>query len=152
MGYTASANAATVQEQWFIVDAAGQTLGRLATEIAYTLRGKHLPTYTPHVNPQAHVVVINAAGVQLTGKKWTDKKYHRHTGYIGGLKTVTAQELRDKKPEELIRHAVHGMLPKNRLGACLMTNLRIYAGSEGEERHKAQKPQPLPKRTAEAAA
>jgi large subunit ribosomal protein L13 len=149
MGYTASAKPADLQEQWFYVDAEGQILGRLASDIAYVLRGKHMPNYTPHVNMKTHVIVLNAGKVRLTGKKWDDKKYYRHSGWVGGLRETNARQLLAKKPGELVRLAVWGMLPKNRLSHVTMTRLRIYA-SPGHN-HQAQKPQPLPQRTAASA-
>ena len=128
-------------ETWYLVDAENQTLGRLATRIAGILRGKHLPTFSPHISPRTHVIVINAEKVRLTGKKWTDKEYHWHTSWPSGLRSTTPQKLLEKKPEEIIRRAVWGMIPKNRLGNATMTRLRIYAGSNHP--HTAQNPQIL---------
>lgn len=146
MGYTASAKSHELQEQWYVVDAEGQVLGRLASEIAYVLRGKHMPNYTPHANMRTHVIVVNADKVVLTGDKWVEKKYYRHSNWVGGLREASARELREKKPTELLRIAVWGMLPKNRLGRATMSRLRLYASPEHP--HAAQQPQPLPKRTA----
>lgn len=130
-----------VERAWHLVDARGQTLGRLATRIATILRGKHKAAYTPHVDTGDFVVVVNAGDVRLTGNKWADKKYYRHTGYPGGIKSISAERLVATKPEELIRLAVKGMLPKNRLGRKMFTKLKVYAG--GEHPHEAQRPQPL---------
>ena len=149
MGYTASAKSQDLEEQWFYVDAEGKILGRLASDIAYVLRGKHMPNYTPHVNMKTHVIVLNADKIRLTGNKWTDKKYYRHSNWVGGLREASAKEVLEKKPEELIQMAVWGMLPKNRLSRVTMTRLRVYAGPDHD--HQAQKPQPLPVRTASAA-
>ena len=131
----------SIDRQWYLVDAADQTLGRLASEVASVLRGKNKPSYTPHLDTGDFVIVINADKIRLTGNKWTQKLYHRHTGYIGGLKTTSAKELMEKRPEELIRRAVKGMLPKNRLGSQLYTKLKVYAG--GDHPHQAQTPEPL---------
>jgi len=147
MGYTASANSKTLTEQWYVVDAKDKILGRLATDIALVLRGKHLPTYTPHANMMTHVIVVNAEKVRLTGDKWTEKKYQWHgTNQPGGFKETTPERLNAKKPGELVRFAVQGMLPKNRLGHATMKRLRIFAGPN--HTHQAQLPQPLPVRTA----
>ncbi|MDY6824281.1 MAG: 50S ribosomal protein L13 [Thermodesulfobacteriota bacterium] len=139
--YTYSAKNSDNENRWYVVDADGAVLGRMATEIARRLRGKHNPIFTPHVDTGDAIVVINAEKVRLTGKKWDDKLYHRHSGYIGGLKSVNAKTLREKKPEELVRNAVRGMLPKNRLGRALLKKLKIYAGPEHP--HTAQQPEPL---------
>lgn len=130
-----------VERKWYIVDAAGQTLGRLATQVATIIRGKHKPEYTPHVDTGDYVIVINAAQVVLTGNKLQDKKYYRHSGYVGGLKVTSAQELLNKYPERVIERAVHGMLPKNRLGEKMKLKLKVYAGSEHP--HQAQTPEVL---------
>ncbi len=132
---------AFTDRKWVVIDAEGKVLGRLVTEIANILRGKNKPVYTPHVDTGDFVVVINAAKVKLTGKKWEQKVYYRHSGYIGGLKSLTAKEMLEKKPEELIRHAVKGMLPKNRLGRKIFKKLNVYEGSEHP--HEAQQPTPL---------
>lgn len=135
---TVSANKKTVDKQWLLVDAEGQTLGRLASKIAILLRGKHKPNFTPHVDCGDNVVVINAEKIHLSGNKWEDKTYQRFTGYPGGQRSRTASELLDKKPTSLVESAVKGMLPKNKLGAQLFRNLRVYTGTEhGQE---AQKP------------
>lgn len=125
--------------RWIIVDAEGKVLGRLASYIAARLRGKHLPTFTPHVDNGDFVVVINAEKVRLTGKKWDQKLYRRHTGYMGGLKEVTARKMLQEHPERLLYFAVKGMLPKNRLGRKLLKKLKIYTGSKHP--HEAQQPQ-----------
>lgn len=128
-----------VSKQWFIVDAAGQTLGRLSSQVASLLRGKHKPQFTPHQDTGDFVIIINAEKIVLTGKKLQQKKYYRHSGYMSGLKVTTAQQLRDKRPDRMIEHAVYGMLPKNKLGDALKTKLKVYAGSEHP--HQAQLPQ-----------
>jgi large subunit ribosomal protein L13 len=139
--YTYSARDTDFQGKWYVVDASDLILGRLATVVAARLRGKHNPLFTPHTDTGDFVIVINAEKIRLTGKKWTQKLYHHHTGYIGGLKTASARELMEKRPEELVRRAVKGMLPKNRLGSQLYTKLKVYAG--GEHPHQAQTPEPL---------
>ncbi|RME39012.1 MAG: 50S ribosomal protein L13 [Deltaproteobacteria bacterium] len=138
---TKSANAATVQKNWYVVDLENKVLGRAAAQIAHILRGKHKPVYTPHVDTGDFVIVVNADKVRLTGKKLADKKYYRHSGYPGGLKEITAGKLLEKKPEELIKKAVKGMLPKNKLGRQMFRKLKVYAG--GEHPHAAQQPKPL---------
>jgi len=138
---TFSAKPETVKRDWFVVDAEGKTLGRLATEIALRLRGKHKPEYTPHVDTGDYIVVVNAEKVRVTGRKSTDKMYHRHTGYIGGLKSISFNKLIDHKPELVIETAVKGMLPKNALGRAMYSKLKVYAGSEHP--HAAQQPQQL---------
>ena len=129
----------SVEAKWYVVDAAGQTLGRLASEVASIIRGKHKPQFTPHVDTGDFVIVINAEKVRLTGKKWNQKKYYRHSKYPGGLKVTTAAQMRDRTPERLVELAVHGMLPKNRLGEKLKHKLKVYAGSEHP--HAAQNPE-----------
>jgi len=129
------------QRQWYLVDAQGKVLGRLASEVARILRGKHKPTFTPHLDGGDFVIVVNAGGVRLTGKKLEKKVYYRHTGYPGGIRETTAEKLLDRRPEELVRLAVKGMLPKNRLGRKLLTKLKVYAGPEHP--HEAQKPERL---------
>ena len=136
---TPSLNSTSVDKQWLLIDAEGQTLGRLSSEIAKLLRGKHKPGFTPHVDCGDNVVVINAEKITLTGNKLSDKQYIRHTGYPGGQRIVTATQLQAKAPHQLIEKAVKGMLPKNRLGAKLLKNLNVYAGNEHP--HAAQKPQ-----------
>lgn len=139
--YTYSANKNDNPGKWCVVDAQGAVLGRLASTVATRLRGKHNPLYTPHVDTGDWVVVINADKVVLTGRKWDKKNYYRHSGYIGGLKTITAKKLLEKKPEDLVRFAVKGMLPKNRLGSKLFKKLKVYAGNEHP--HSAQQPEAL---------
>lgn len=131
-----------VERTWYVVDASGKTLGRLATQIASVLRGKHKPTFTPHVDTGDFVVVINADKVELTGKKWDRKLYYRHSGYPGGLRVRTARQVKDQHPDRLLRLAVWGMLPHNRLGRQQYKKLRVYAGPEHP--HTAQKPEPFP--------
>ena len=131
----------SIKRQWFIVDAKGETLGRLSTRVAAVLIGKHKPDFTPHADCGDFVVVINAEHVHLTGKKWTDKLYPRHTQYPGGLLTETAGEIKAKHPERLIEHSVRGMLPTNKLRALRMKRLRVFAGAD--HAHDAHKPQPL---------
>jgi large subunit ribosomal protein L13 len=135
---TVSANAATVNKEWVLVDADGQTLGRLASKVAKLIRGKYKPNYTPHVDCGDNVVIINAEKIVLTGNKWRDKSYIRHTGYPGGQRSLTATEMFEKDPTRLIEKAVKGMLPKNTLGSALYRNLYVYAGSE----HKQQGQEP----------
>jgi large subunit ribosomal protein L13 len=135
---TISANKATVNKAWLLVDAEGQTLGRLSSKVANLLRGKHKPSFTPHVDCGDNVVIINAEKVTLSGNKWAEKTYLRYTGYPGGQPATTAIQLLEKNPASIVERAVKGMLPKNRLGAELFRNLKVYAGSEhGQE---AQKP------------
>jgi large subunit ribosomal protein L13 len=135
---TVSAKAESVQRDWYVVDAAGKTLGRLSTELARRLRGKHKPIYTPHVDTGDYLVVINAEKVAVTGNKLQDKKYHRVTGYIGNLKTTSLGDMLAKHPERVIEIAVKGMLPKNPLGRAMYRKLRVYAGTEHP--HVAQQP------------
>lgn len=138
---TYNAKKETVNREWYLVDATDATLGRLASQLAHRLRGKHKPIFTPHVDTGDFVVVINAEKVRLTGKKLQQKCYYRYSGYPGGLKTRTAKELIEKKPTELIRTAVKGMLPKNRLGRKLFKKLKVYAGNTHP--HQAQQPKVL---------
>jgi large subunit ribosomal protein L13 len=135
---TVSANKATVNKEWLVVDAEGEVLGRLASRVAKLIRGKHKPNFTPHVDCGDNVVVINAEKIKLTGKKWTDKIYMRHTGYPGGQRTLTATEMFGKDPIRLVEKAVKGMLPKNKLGSALYRNLYVYVGSEHKQ--EAQNP------------
>lgn len=128
-----------IDRQWYLIDAADQRLGRLATEIAMILRGKNLPEYTPHLDTGGFVVVVNAEKVQVTGKKRSQKTYHRHSGRPGGLKTETFAQLQQRIPERIIEQAVRGMLPKNSLGRSLFTKLKVYKGPDHP--HQAQKPQ-----------
>ena len=129
------------QRRWYVIDAEGQVLGRMATEIARVLRGKHKPSFSPHVDGGDFVVVVNAKRVKLTGSKETDKRYYRHSGYPGGLRVRSLSEMREKKPEAVVRLAVKGMLPKNRLGKGQLGKLKVYAGPEHP--HQAQLPMPL---------
>jgi large subunit ribosomal protein L13 len=138
---TFSAKPNGVQRDWYVVDAAGKTLGRLASEIARRLRGKHKPEYTPHVDTGDYIIVINADKVHVTGNKRTDKMYYHHTGYIGHMKSMTLDKLLAKAPERVIEIAVRGMLPKNPLGRAMGRKLKIYAGPE--HRHEAQQPRIL---------
>lgn len=135
---TYSAKPAEVQHSWYLVDAANKPLGRLSTEIARRLRGKHKPQYTPHVDTGDYIVVINAEKVRVTGNKLKDKMYHHHTGYIGNLKSISFEKLRQKAPERIIERAVKGMLPKNPLGRAMFRKLKVYAGNS--HRHTAQQP------------
>ena len=137
--YTYSAKNSDVKGKWFVVDADGAVLGRLATSVASRLRGKHNPLFTPHADTGDFIIVINADKIVLTGRKWDQKNYYRHSGYIGGLKSITARKLLEKKPEDLVRFAVKGMLPKNSLGRSMFSKLKVYAG--GEHPHQAQQPQ-----------
>lgn len=136
---TFMANAQNVERKWYVVDAEGKTLGRLATEVATILRGKHKPTYTPHVDCGDYVIVINAEKIQLSGDKWNKKLYYRHSGHPGGLKVRTAKEMNDKQPGRMIELAVKGMLPHNRLGRAMFKKLFVYTGNEHP--HAAQKPE-----------
>jgi large subunit ribosomal protein L13 len=138
---TVSTKPAEVRREWYLVDAQGKTLGRLASELARRLRGKHKVQYTPHVDTGDYLVVVNAEKVRVTGNKLQDKMYHRHTGYIGNLKSINLEKLLAKAPDRVIVHAVKGMLPRNPLGRAMLKKLRVYAGPE--HRHQAQQPQPL---------
>lgn len=138
---TFSAKPAEVKRNWYLVDASDKTLGRLATEIARRLRGKHKPEYTPHVDTGDYIVVVNAEKINVTGNKRSDKIYHHHTGYIGNLKSISFDKLIDKAPERVLETAVKGMLPKNPLGRAMFKKLKVYAGTEHQ--HAAQQPQPL---------
>jgi len=131
----------SVEKKWYIVDAEGKTLGRIASEIAKVLSGKNKPTYTPHVDTGDHVIVINAEKVVLTGKKLDQKLYRYHTGYPGGLKEIKYRHMMQNKPEEVVMHAVKGMLPKNKLGRKMLKKLRVFKGAE--HKHEAQKPELL---------
>jgi len=135
------ANSETRERTWYVVDAQGQTLGRLATQIAETLRGKRKPEYTPHVDTGDFVVVINAEKIHVTGNKLADKRYYRHSGYPGGIRSRTLSEMLERRPEEVIRKAVKGMMPRNRLARQQLTKLKVYAGPEHP--HVAQKPEKL---------
>ncbi len=138
---TVSATPSTIQQDWYLVDADGKTLGRLATEIARRLRGKHKPIYTPHMDTGDYIVVVNAEKVCVTGRKQTDKLYHHHTGYIGGLRTETFADRIVRRPTLVLEEAVKGMLPKNPLGRAMFRKLKVYAGTEHP--HVAQQPQAL---------
>jgi large subunit ribosomal protein L13 len=138
---TYSPKADEIDRKWYVVDASGETLGRLASRIAHVLRGKHKPTFTPHLDMGDHVIVVNAEKVAVTGRKEERKVYYRHTGYPGGLRTTTYREMMEKHPERVIRKAVRGMLPRNVLGRQTLKKLRVYAGPE--HRHAAQKPEEL---------
>ena len=138
---TFMANAQNVERKWYVVDADGMVLGRLASQVANILRGKNKPTYTPHVDTGDHVIIINASKVILTGKKLDQKIYYHHSGYAGGLKETKYRKLMDEKPEFAVRHAIVGMLPKGPLGRKMASKLRVYAGSEHEQ--AAQKPEVL---------
>lgn len=139
MRTTFMANNATIERKWYVVDATDKTLGRLSTEVASILRGKHKPTFTPHVDCGDYVIIINAEKIHLTGNKWDGKLYYRHSGYTGGLKVQTAKEINEAHPERLIELAVKGMLPKGRLGRQVVKKLYVYAGTEHP--HIAQKPE-----------
>lgn len=138
---TYTAKPETVKRDWYVVDASGKTLGRLATEIALRLRGKHKPEYTPHVDTGDYIIVVNAEKVHVTGNKAKDKLYHRHTGYPGGLRTMNFAKLIEHAPERVIEKAVKGMLPKGPLGRAMYGKLKVYAGAE--HKHAAQQPQAL---------
>ncbi|MCL6571191.1 MAG: 50S ribosomal protein L13 [Bacillus sp. (in: Bacteria)] len=139
MRTTFMANANTIERKWYVVDAEGKTLGRLASEVASILRGKYKPTFTPNVDTGDHVIILNASKVVLTGKKLTDKIYYRHTMHPGGLKQRTALEMRTNYPEKMLELAIKGMLPKNSLGSQIFRKLNVYAGSEHP--HQAQQPE-----------
>src|SRR3974377_16020 len=132
---------AAVRGDWYLVDASGKTLGRLASQIAHRLKGKHKPSYSPHVDMGDHIVVVNAGKVRVTGRKLEDKVYYHHTGHIGGIKSIVLAKLLDEHPERAIEFAVKGMLPKNPLGRRMFRKLHVFAG--GDHPHKAQQPQPL---------
>ncbi len=138
---TFSAKPGEVRRDWYVVDATGKTLGRLATEIARRLRGKHKPEYTPHVDTGDYIVVVNAGKIRVTGNKLKDKIYHRHTGYIGNLKSTSLETLLEETPERALQYAVKGMLPRGPLGRKMLSKLRVFAGPE--HNHVAQQPIPL---------
>lgn len=138
---TYSAKPNTVEHDWYIVDAEGKTLGRLASEIAHRLRGKHKPEYTPHVDTGDYIVVVNAEKIAVTGNKAKDKMYYKHTGYVGNLKSISFEKLIDKAPERVLQTAVKGMLPKNPLGRAMFSKLKVYAGTTHP--HAAQQPKEL---------
>ena len=139
--YTYSAKRSDIPEKWWVVDADGAVLGRLASSVAACLRGKHNPLFTPHVDTGDAVIVVNADKIVLTGAKWEQKQYYRHSGYIGGLKTISARKLSQKRPEDLVRFAVRGMLPKNKLGRALIRKLKVYKGDAHP--HAAQQPEQM---------
>ena len=141
MTTTISAKPAEVSRNWYLVDAENKTLGRLASEIARRLRGKHKTIYTPHVDTGDYIVVVNAEKIRVTGNKMKNKIYYHHTGYIGNLKSINLEKLLDKAPERVLETAVKGMMPKNSLGRAMYKKLKVYAGSEHQ--HAAQQPQPL---------
>ena len=136
---TPMAKKGNIEQKWHLVDANGKTLGRLATRVAMLLRGKHKPIFTPHVDTGDFVVVVNAEKVSLTGKKWKDKLFIHHSGYPGGLKSISAERILEKKPERLVTMAVQGMLPKNKLGRRMLRKLKVYSG--GAHPHQAQQPE-----------
>jgi large subunit ribosomal protein L13 len=138
---TFSAKPETVRRDWYVVDATDKTLGRLATELARRLRGKHKPEYTPHVDTGDYIVVVNADKIRVTGNKFNDKMYYRHSGYPGGIKEMNFKDMQDRHPERILEKAVKGMLPKNPLGRAMFKKLKVYAGAEHP--HAAQQPQPL---------
>ena len=141
MSTTVSAKPAEVRHDWYVVDAEGKTLGRLASEIARRLKGKHKPIFTPHVDTGDYIVVVNAEKIAVTGNKMKDKMYHHHTGYIGNLKSISLEKQLIKAPERVLETAVRGMLPRTSLGRTMMKKLRIFVGPE--HTHQAQQPQPL---------
>jgi large subunit ribosomal protein L13 len=141
MTTTVSAKPAEVRREWYVVDAAGKTLGRLSSEIARRLKGKHKPIFTPHVDTGDYVIVVNAGKVRVTGNKLKDKMYYRHTGYIGNMKSISLEKQLDQHPERVIETAVRGMLPRNPLGRAMMKKLRVFGGAEHP--HTAQQPKPL---------
>jgi large subunit ribosomal protein L13 len=138
---TFSAKTETVKRDWFVIDATDKVLGRLATEVASRLRGKHKPEFTPHVDTGDYIVIVNAEKIRVTGNKEKDKTYYKHSGYIGGMKSTTLDKMRAKHPERIIEIAVKGMLPKNPLGRAMYRKLKVYAGPDHQ--HQAQQPQPL---------
>jgi len=143
---TQSVTPSDIKKQWLVVDAKDKSLGRVASEVARLLRGKHKPTFVPHLDCGDNVIVINAEKVALTGRKWDTKFYHRHTNYIGGIKSTVAKDMLEAYPDRLVNIAVKGMLPHNKLGRKVLGNLKIYVGSEHP--HEAQKPVPAPSRLA----
>lgn len=138
---TISAREQDIQRDWYVVDAQGQTLGRLATQVASILRGKHKPIFTPHVDCGDYVIIVNAEKIHVTGQKMTQKKYYRHSGYPGGLREVVLKDQLEKFPDRVLESAVRGMLPKNRLGRKMFRKLKVYAGPNHP--HEAQQPKPL---------
>jgi large subunit ribosomal protein L13 len=138
---TISAREQDIQRDWYVIDAQGQTLGRLATQVATLLRGKHKPTYTPHVDCGDYVIIVNAEKIHVTGQKMTQKNYYRHSGYPGGIEQVTLRDQLQKFPDRVVEQAVRGMLPKNRLGRRMFKKLKVYAGSDHP--HQAQQPKSI---------
>lgn len=138
---TFSAKPESVKRDWCVIDATDKVLGRLSTEVARRLRGKHKPEYTPHVDTGDYIIVINAEKIRVTGNKENDKMYHHHTGYIGSLKSTNLAKLRQEHPERILQHSIKGMLPKNALGRAMFKKLKVYAGDA--HNHAAQQPQPL---------
>jgi len=138
---TKSANKASIEKEWIVIDAQGEILGRLASQVAKILRGKHKPTFTPHADCGDNVIILNADKVRLTGKKWAEKQYIRHTGYPGGQRVETAERMRTKDARRVVQYAVRGMIPKNRLGNAILKNLYVYEGAEHP--HEAQQPKSL---------
>jgi len=133
--------AGEIRRRWYVVDAQGKTLGRLATQVARILRGKHKPTFSPHLDTGDHVIIVNADKVQVTGKKLDAKRYYRYSGYLGGLSSVILREQMERHPDRVLVHAIRGMLPRNRLGRAMLKKLKVYAGSKHP--HAAQRPEPL---------
>ncbi len=138
---TFSPTPADINREWFIVDATDQVLGRLATQIAHRLRGKHKPEFAPHMDNGDFIIVTNCEKIKVTGNKMAQKMYYNHSGYVGGLRETTLEKMLERKPEEVLMHAVRGMLPRNRLGRAMLTKLKVYSGSEHP--HEAQKPAPF---------
>ena len=138
---TQSAKASEIERKWYVVDAAGQPLGRLASKVAHVLRGKHRPEFTPHVDTGDYIVVVNAGKIRVTGRKASDKMYHHHTGYIGNMQSISFEKLQQKAPGRVLELAVKGMLPKNPLGRAMFRKLKVYAGPDHQ--HAAQQPKPL---------
>ncbi len=130
-----------IEEKWYLVDAGGEILGRLASRIAHILRGKNKADFSPHIDPRVHCVVINAEKIKMTGNKWTDKEYYRHSGWVGGIRRLAAKQLIEKKPEKILELAVKNMLPKNKLGRKLFSHLHVYCGEKHP--HQAQQPEPV---------
>lgn len=141
MTMTVSTKPADVRRDWYLIDASGKTLGRLATEVARRLRGKHKPEYTPHVDTGDYIIIVNAEKIAVTGNKLKDKMYYSHSGYVGNMKSISLEKLLDKAPERVIETAVKGMMPRNPLGRAMFDKLKVYAGAE--HKHQAQQPKPL---------
>lgn len=141
MTMTVSTKPADVRRDWYLIDASGKTLGRLATEVARRLRGKHKPEYTPHVDTGDYIIIVNAEKIAVTGNKLKDKMYYSHSGYVGNMKSISLEKLLDKAPERVIEIAVKGMMPRNPLGRAMLDKLKVYAGAE--HKHQAQQPKSL---------